>query len=316
MPALTEELYRLGLRNYADSKVSVNGLSTILNNPFYMGLIRIKKTGQIFEGKHEPLIQKRVFDDVQDVIAGRLNKRPNLHEFLFRKIVKCNLCGYAMIGELQKGHVYYRCHTSTCPTMGIREEAIEETVLQRIQNLRFSAAEKEYLAEAVRKLKADWIAIKERQLSTLDVRRQNVAERLTTLTDAYLDHMIDKDTFEERKTSLLFERHEIDDQIADLKSGKRSVPDELQRFLELAGNTYLLYKSGALEKKRQLLKISTSNLAVERRSPDFALSLPFSEVADRENYSDGGACREIPRTLDRLLKRLMKYFENKALPPG
>jgi hypothetical protein len=58
-----------------------------------MGLIRIRKTGQIFEGKHEPLISKRLFDDVQDVIAGRLNKRPTLHEFLFRKIVKCKLCG-------------------------------------------------------------------------------------------------------------------------------------------------------------------------------------------------------------------------------
>ena len=67
---LTDELYRLGLRNLAGTRVSVNGLSTILNNPFYMGLIRIRKTNECYPGNHEPLITKHLFDDVQDMSRG------------------------------------------------------------------------------------------------------------------------------------------------------------------------------------------------------------------------------------------------------
>ena len=41
-------------------------VSTILNNPFYCGLIRIKKTGETFAGIHQSLIPASLFKRVQD----------------------------------------------------------------------------------------------------------------------------------------------------------------------------------------------------------------------------------------------------------
>jgi hypothetical protein len=35
------------------TRVTLNGLSVLLNNPFYTGLIRIKRSGQIYQGNHE-----------------------------------------------------------------------------------------------------------------------------------------------------------------------------------------------------------------------------------------------------------------------
>ena len=49
----------------------MNGLSTLLNNEFYIGIIRIERTGEHFLGKHEPLISRRLFGEVQDVLYGR-----------------------------------------------------------------------------------------------------------------------------------------------------------------------------------------------------------------------------------------------------
>jgi hypothetical protein len=305
MPDLADELFRMGLRNHAEGRVTLNGLSTILSNPFYLGLIRIRKTGQTFDGNHEPLISKRLFDEVRDIAERRLNARSKVHELLFRKTVKCKGCGYSLIGEMQKGHVYYRCHTSTCPTASIREEVIETSVLTEFEKLQFTEAEKNYLAGATRELKKNWLAEREGQCRNLHIKLQQVNERLTRLTDAFLNNTIEKDLFEERKTTLLFERREIEDQRKALEDKTRSLPDELQKFIELAGDAYLLYGNATLEKKRQMLKVLTSNLTLEAKNVDIALAIPFREIANREKSSDGRPSKGMVRTLDELFRNLV-----------
>jgi site-specific DNA recombinase len=306
---LVDELYRMGLRNRVSTRVTRNGLSTILNNPFYVGVIRIKKTGDVYAGNHEPLIPKRLFDDVQDMLAGRFNTRTKAHDFLFRRYITCKGCEYSLIGELQKGTVYYRCHTKNCPMKGIREEAVATIVGRTLRDLEFTNAEKEYLAKRIQTLKANWFEEKEKQLGNLSVTLQHVSERLNRLTDAYLDGTIEREIYEERKAALLFERRAIEDRLNDLKTGKTSIPEEVQEFLELAGDAYSLYKTPIIEKKRRLLKMVTSNCSVDEGTLDFTYAIPFREVAQREKSIDGGPSKVVHRTLDTLLTRLLAHFK-------
>ena len=74
-----------------------------------------------------------------------------------------------------------------------------------------------------------------------------------------------------------------------LKDPKASVPDTVQKFLELTGSTYSLYKTAMTEKKRRILQIVTSNFAVCSGTLDFAYAIPFNEVAEREKNTDGRA---------------------------
>jgi site-specific DNA recombinase len=69
--ALSDEMPRLGFKTKRGGKVVKNKLSTILNNPFYVGLIRIKRTGEMFRGAHEPLVSKALFDRVHLVLSGK-----------------------------------------------------------------------------------------------------------------------------------------------------------------------------------------------------------------------------------------------------
>src|SRR5947208_183592 len=108
---LLDELHRLGLRNKGGSKVTRTGMSVILNNPFYLGLIRLRRTGETFAGAHEPLITKQLFDRVHRILNNRTPTRTIIHDFVFRRLLRCKSCGYSLIGERQKGHAYYRCHT-------------------------------------------------------------------------------------------------------------------------------------------------------------------------------------------------------------
>ncbi len=43
--------------------------SFILSNPFYIGLF--KYGGELHEGKHEPIISKKLFDEAQEMLKQR-----------------------------------------------------------------------------------------------------------------------------------------------------------------------------------------------------------------------------------------------------
>jgi integrase/recombinase XerD len=69
LPQLAYEMHHRGLRNRFGTPVTINGLVTMLKNPFYIGLIRIRKTGQMFDGNHETLVNADMFETVQALIA-------------------------------------------------------------------------------------------------------------------------------------------------------------------------------------------------------------------------------------------------------
>lgn len=306
---LVDELYQMGLRNLAGTRVTRNGLSTILNNPFYMGLIRIRKTGQIYAGNHQPLISKRLFDDVQDMLAGRFNRRTKGHDFLFRRYITCKSCRYSLIGELQKGHVYYRCHTKACPMKGLREEAVASVVEQNLRQLQFTDAERNYLAARIRVLKANWFQESEKQVGNLTVKLEQVSDRLSRLTDALLDGTVEKEIYQERKASLLLEKRSLEDRLNDLKSNRTSIPQEVQKFIELAGDVYSLYQTSISDKKRRLMKIVTSNCCADAETLDFAYAIPFNQIASRERSGDGRPSKVVHRTLDALIASLTAQIE-------
>src|SRR2546426_6988675 len=58
---LRREMTRMGLRNRNGNKVTRTGMSVLLNNPFYMGIIKLRKTSETFRGAHQPLITKSLF---------------------------------------------------------------------------------------------------------------------------------------------------------------------------------------------------------------------------------------------------------------
>jgi site-specific DNA recombinase len=306
---LQNMLSGLGLINRFGNQITDNGLSMILKNPFYMGLIKIKKTGEFYEGRHKPLISKVLFDKVQIVLHGKVNTRTQKHEFLFRKIIKCALCGYRLIGETQKGHVYYRCQTKSCPNTGIREEAIDEIVQERLSGLILSSQEKEQAGLELQGLKKTWHETRAEQISKLSIRLQAISDRLSKLTDALIDESIEKSLFDEKKRTLLLERRQIEDSLSKLKNGSASLPEQLERFLEFSERAQSLYKTEDMDTRRKLLKILTSNLEMQSKIVDFTLSSPFAEIANRQKMSTGSPSSGIARMMREVCGALLKCSE-------
>ena len=90
------------------TKVHRSSLHGMLRNPVYCGIVRYK--GELFQGKHEPIISLELFEKVQRVFEPNRNgNKEQTHLFALRDFLWCGDCGCKITAERQKGHVYYRC---------------------------------------------------------------------------------------------------------------------------------------------------------------------------------------------------------------
>src|SRR3989338_7560605 len=75
------------LDSYKGNMLSTSCVQRMLKNPFYYGTFRFN--GELYEGSHEPIISKKLFDDVQQVMNNRgKKKRKRKHEFAFSGFMK------------------------------------------------------------------------------------------------------------------------------------------------------------------------------------------------------------------------------------
>jgi site-specific DNA recombinase len=306
---LLSELRRRGLRSQRGGGLSLNGLAAMLRNPFYIGLVRIKRTGELYQGAHRPLISKELFTRVQAVLDGRLSPRPHRHQFLFRRMVRCHACGRSLCGERQKGHVYYRCQTRTCPTTCLREEAIEGEVVAVLNLLRFTPEEREQIDGEVAALKAEWSTRRVDELKGAELHLARLDDRLNKLTDAFLDSLIDRDAFERRKQVLLLDRCDAVETITRLKREGDALPAEVEKCLERANTALLGYGRAGGDAKRMALQSVISNLCARGKYVEVELRKPFEAVAKRAELAIGPPYRGDSRTLAAtVIANLVRHF--------
>ncbi|HEX5758569.1 MAG TPA: recombinase family protein [Thermoanaerobaculia bacterium] len=278
--ALADEMYRRGLRNRNRHKVTRNGLSTILNNSFYCGLISLRKTGETFPGIHRPLIPVALFRRVQDRLQGRTHRKVIRHEFVFRRLLSCGHCGRLLRGELQKGHVYYRCHTQGCPTKCVREEAVDETIQRELRRLMLSSDQLAYLFQRMEERRAGFLSEWEEQQEARRLRLGQIQSLLDRLVDAYLDGMLEKELLEKSKASLYLERRDLEEKLALPSSEAEKKLEEVREVVELANAAWLSYETATADHKRALAQLATSNRIVTGKNLSVELFRPFVSLTD------------------------------------
>lgn len=307
--ALADEMYERGLRNKRGNKVTINGLSTILHNPFYIGLIRIEKTGEMFAGKHQPIISKALFEQAQAVFEGKNIKKTERHFFIFRRQVYCAKCRNLYIAEIQKGNIYYRCHTRNCTRGTLREELLEKKVIETTKKLQTDRFEYEYFKRETIKESKKSEADYEAEYRRLQLFEDNVKDRLSKLADAYVDEVFDKETYINKKNDLLMEEQSIKEKLVNFRRNSDEAVKRMEAFLELVNSAYLSYKWGEPEEKQELVKTIFSNCEVNGKNVLVKPYLPFQLMLERPRFTSGSPYREAARTLSVLFKNLFKYFQ-------
>ncbi len=293
--SLVPILKDMGLRNSYGNPLGKNSISKILNNPFYMGLMKVK--GKIFEGSHEPIISQRLYKQAQLKINGNARSGPSLHNYLFQGLIKCHLCSRSMIGEIQKGMVYYRCHKKGCATKSVREDFAEQNIQNLLRQITFTEEEHNTLEDILNEYEEDKEKTREDFLKGINLQLNDLREKERKLFDAYLENIIEKDELNERK-NLFKER------IRDLSHSKRMFEadsdERLELFresLELCKSPINMYRSATREEKRAMVKMMVSNFVINEKRVMISPLSPYSLIANRDILSLGGLERDSSRTL-------------------
>lgn len=279
--SLAEKMNDLGLTSKKNNPLTKNAISLMLNNPYYYGLIKIKTTGETFLGKHQALIGKRLFDQVQDILLGRKSRTKIKHQFPFRRAIRCLNCNYSLIGEYQKGHSYYRCHTKGCPTQTIREETVLLQIRLFLQKISFSDQQLEVLEASFGQLRESGNTQTEDQVKQFKIQVANLENRERSLMDALLDELITKEEFKQKKSSISHSLAETKRKLETLKKPNQIFSESFREFLELLKNLSQLDPMTTAEEIRQLAEKVTSNLFIDRKK---LLLEPISELKDTLNF--------------------------------
>jgi DNA invertase Pin-like site-specific DNA recombinase len=265
LETLTDEIYERGFRSKTNKKVHRSRIDRLLSNPFMVGNVLDRETGQIYAGQHDAIIPAALFNKVQDVKAGRHRKKKTKHNLFLRGLFKCEYCKNAMIGERQKGNVYYRCHTSSCPPNSIRETAVENML---IDTLAHSQVSKDALVKF-----ADWSHDWLTRVSDVPnggihvVPISNITHQLEILTEKLLAGVVDDATYTASKRKLLLKRQELEEQ-RKKQGDRRQKRDQALKFLELMQNLAGLYEMAKQHEKRQMIELCFSNRTVQQKNAD------------------------------------------------
>src|SRR3989338_2522858 len=133
---LGRTIYEEGLRSPMGNRLVNSRIHSLLRDPFYIG--KLRWNGEIYQGKHEPLISKELFDKVQAMLKSKTTPKYRKHLFLFKGLIKCAECSKSITWETAKGHNYGHCnHYHNCSQKTwAKEPEVEEQLLGGLDDLK------------------------------------------------------------------------------------------------------------------------------------------------------------------------------------
>jgi len=142
--------FELNFKSVGNHNMALSNVYKNLQNTFYYGVFEYPKgSGNWYQGKHTPIIDKELFDKVQEQLKRDKIVRQS-KEFAFTKLMTCGLCGSGISAEekykqLKDGtsakYIYYGCGRSKdryCKNPYIREEDLTVQLIKLMNRVTFN----------------------------------------------------------------------------------------------------------------------------------------------------------------------------------
>ncbi|MBI4158191.1 MAG: recombinase family protein [Candidatus Yanofskybacteria bacterium] len=238
-------LAKNGISTRSGKRISKTKASFILSNPFYIGLF--KYGGEIHEGKHEPIISKKLFDEAQEMLRqrGQPERKPKNEPQPFCGLISCASCGMMITGEQkfkrQKNgnvheYIYYHCTKKRkdfkCPEPCIRQEELDRQLSSEIQKV---SLPKDWAEELLKMAEKDFnnsapsltACVKESE-TKLSV----ISQKLERLLTGYLDQVIDEQDYRNQKAKLLSEKKSLQEEMTSLSHKQNDWLEPMKEWIK------------------------------------------------------------------------------------
>jgi site-specific DNA recombinase len=231
------------------------------------------------------VISAQLFDQVQDVFAGRNKPKHRKHTFAFGGLLKCAHDGCTVTAERQKGkYVYYRCShgRGKCSLPYMREQEVSDRMGDVLKDI--------YIPERVAETIVAWLssdrarAESERQ-KRMEATQQRIAALRTRMDQMYedkLDGKIDGEFWTRKMNEWREQERRLE---SELSRRKVEVTAEsvltVKRIFELANRAHFLYLTRNHAERAQLLKSVLLNCDTDGVSLWPVYRKPFDLIFER-----------------------------------
>ena len=229
----------------------------ILHSPFYAGLV--KHRDELYQGTHQPLISKEIFDLVETTLrknSGRsrtLTPHPE-REYLLKGLIRCAYCLMPMWSQTYKsGQRYYREHRASrsladCPSAG---GAITCHIPDEQMGRIVSAIE---LGPRWQQQVLAIISVKD-EVERVKEQRQRVKDKLKRLGKAFVDGVYDEKEYQRQRRQLELE-------LESLVVPEADAAEEAGKLIQQLPD---LWAGATLGERRQLLLTMLDGVYVDSK---------------------------------------------------
>jgi site-specific DNA recombinase len=258
---------------------------------------------KLYDGKHDPIISKRLFDDVQEVTRRKSkHKTPQLKPYLYRGLFHCGECGCFITTETQKGHNYLRCtkRISSCTQKYVREEAIATQVDTTIERVALKTAIADKIVRRLEKEREATAKGQEAAITRLKADVTTCEKQTDLLLDMRLNEQISEPEYISKKCVLVNQKAELKGKLEAFEHNRQNRFEPAIRFILEAKQATILLAEGNQEKNRDFLKKIGSNFKMAEKSLVVEFKKPWNLLAEFNSapITKHAACGEISSKLN------------------
>ncbi|MDX9971035.1 MAG: recombinase family protein [Candidatus Gracilibacteria bacterium] len=255
----------LGLvSRYEKKPLAVSKIQKMLKNPFYYGVFIHK--GEMYQGSHEPIISKQLFDKVQEAMKqrGKPRKAKEMLAFAFRGTFTCGECGRSITAEKKtkksgRTYTYYRCAKKNvvCSQKYLEEQPLIEQLNELFQKVALNTDLKDkFLREWEKDYKKAQSEKPSAQNFKLELKK--LEEKQMRLLDAYLDQTISETEYTKAKEKIINSKIDIKEKLNFGRKGNNWL-EPFREWILSAHQAIRKADTENLEEKRKFLQKIGSN---------------------------------------------------------
>lgn len=245
--------------------VSANTLHKMLRDPYYIGYVVWK--GEIYPGRHEPLIDHELFERVQDVLRRRSanGNRDRVHNHYLKGFLFCPRCRdreqesrlvYSeSTGRNGTRYPYFICRRSKeglCDLPALPVEAVEDAVAEHYRALQLPsdfAAETRALLEEVL---ADEQSATREMHANLNRQLKELDKQESRLVDLLADGSMPQAKIRMKLIEIKSQRSRLEAGLAHTSEELSVGTSVLRHALDLIADPYALYRDAGSVARRRL----------------------------------------------------------------
>ena len=280
---IQSKMFSGGLTGKDGRSIHTSTIHHILTNPFYYGMFLYR--GELYQGSHKPMISKKLFDLIQQVLKDKYKPRKKQKEikpFPFLGLAKCGECGYAITAErhVKKSgleFVYYRCtkksKTQKCNQGFLRDDVFARQIKETVQKVSLSDKWRDRYLKKVDTWEKDSRHSSCLIAQNLKSEFNRVKTKIDRLTDVYLEGTLELKEFQEKKNSLMEQKKDLEEKLFDFER-------KGNHWLELTRNWILEANSVenlALQEDYSGMKNFLQKIGSNRRLAAGTLSVDFKK---------------------------------------